>query len=117
MAIFLRILSAILLLVAVFMGVKQGWAMASRKPAMVEFFGKWDLSGTPMLILGAATLLSAVLILWPRTFLWGNFLMAAGILFIICLHLVHRDLRGVAIELPFLLLNLALIWLKHPMAK
>jgi len=55
------------------------------------------------------------LIIFPKTFVWGNFLMAAGILLIICFHLFDRDLKGVAIELPFLLLNLIIIYLQHPL--
>ena len=31
--------------------------------------------------------------------------MAAGILLIICLHLMDRDLKGVLVELPFLLIH------------
>lgn len=41
--------------------------------------------------------------------------MAAGILLIICFHLLNKDLKGVAIELPFLLLNLVIIYLQHPL--
>jgi hypothetical protein len=63
------------------------------------------------------TLVSAVLILFPRTFVTGNFLMAAAILLILCLQLSLKDLRGAAIELPFLLMNLIAIYLQHPLAK
>ncbi|RYD69048.1 MAG: hypothetical protein EOP55_24615 [Sphingobacteriales bacterium] len=59
----------------------------------------------------------------PQTFLWGNFITAAGILLIICFHLNETTaasaerLKGVAIELPFLLLSLLIIYLQHPLAK
>ena len=106
-----------LILVAVFMGLKQGWAMASGKPEMLELFAKWNFSKTGVLITGILTILSALLILLPKTFVWGNFLMAAGILLIICFHLLDRDLKGVAIELPFFLLNLIIIYLQHPLSK
>ena len=36
---------------------------------------------------------------------------------ITCLHLADRDLKGVAIELPFFLLNGLIIYLQHPLAK
>ncbi|MCD9853313.1 DoxX family protein [Epilithonimonas sp. JDS] len=113
----LRILSGILLLTAVFMGFKQGSAMLTTKPAMVEFFSRWNFSKTAIMINGAITIISAVLILFPKTFIWGNFLMAAGILLIICLEISSKDWKGVLIELPFLLLNLALIYLQHPLKK
>jgi hypothetical protein len=113
----LKIINAALMLVAIFMGLKQGWAMLSGKPEMLEMFGKWNINKTGLMIIGAITMLSAILIIFPKTFVWGNFLMAAGILLIICFHLQDKDLKGVAIELPFLLLNLAIIYLQHPLAK
>ncbi|MBV6479197.1 MAG: hypothetical protein HGGPFJEG_01958 [Ignavibacteria bacterium] len=113
----IKIFNSVLILVAVFMGLKQGWAMFTGKPEMLEMFSKWDFNKTGLLILGLITMISALLILHPKTFLWGNFLMAAGILLIICLHLLNKDLKGMAIELPFLLLNLLIIYLQHPLSK
>lgn len=113
----IKILNSILMLVAVFMGLKQGYAMLTTKPEMVEMFSKWNFNKTGLMINGAITMLSALLILFPKTFVWGNFLMAAGILMIICFHLLDKDLKGVAIELPFLLLNLLIIYLQHPLSK
>ncbi|MGS2740066.1 DoxX family protein [Sinomicrobium pectinilyticum] len=95
-------------MVAVFMGLKQGYAMLTGKPEMMEMFGKWNFNKTGLMITGAVTMLSAVMILFPKTFVWGNFLMAVGILLIICFHFADKDLKGVAIELPFLLLNTVL---------
>lgn len=117
MTIFLKILNSVLILVAVFMGLKQGYAMFSAKPEMVDMFSKWNFSKTGLMINGIVTMLSALLILHPKTFVLGNFLMAAGILMIICFHLVNKDLKGAAIELPFLLLNLIIIYLQHPLKK
>lgn len=110
----LKIINSVLILVAVLMGFKQGWAMFSNKPEMVEMFSKWNFTKTALMINGAVTIVAALLILFPKTFVFGNFLMAAGILLIICLHLLDKDLRGVAIELPFLLLNLIIIYLQYP---
>ncbi|HJY14235.1 MAG TPA: DoxX family protein [Flavobacterium sp.] len=111
----LKIINSALILVAVFMGFKQGYAMLSGDPKMVEMFSKWNFSKTALMINGAVTIISAILILFPKTFVYGNFLMATGILLIICLHLLDKDLKGVAIELPFLLLNLVIIYLQHPL--
>ena len=112
----LKIVNYALVFVAVFMGFKQGWAMFSGKPEMLEMFEKWNVNKTGLMINGGVTILSALLILYPKTFVWGNFLMAAGILLIICFHLLDRDLKGVLIELPFLFLNLVIIYLQHPLA-
>ncbi|HEX7869859.1 MAG TPA: DoxX family protein [Chryseobacterium sp.] len=111
----LKIINAVLILVSVFMGFKQGYAMFSGKPEMMEMFGKWGFGKTGLMINGAVTILAAILILFPKTFVWGNFLMAAGILLIICFHLLDKDLKGVAIEIPFLLLSLLIIYLQHPL--
>jgi hypothetical protein len=113
----LKIINSILILVAVFMGLKQGWAMLSGKPEMLEMFSKWNFSKTTVMVNGAITIIAALMIVFPKTFVWGNLLMAAGILMIICLQLLDKDLKGVAIEIPFLLLNLVIIYLQHPLSK
>lgn len=113
----LKLINSVLILVAVFMGIKQGYAMFSGKPEMLEMFGKWNFSKTAVMINGGVTMLAAVLILFPKTFVLGNFLMAAGILIIICLQLLHKDLKGAAIEIPFLLLNLMILYFQHPFNK
>lgn len=105
------------MLFAAYMGTKQGWAMFSGKTEMLELFGKWSIGKQGVMALGFFTLLSVVLMLIPKTFVWGNFLMAAGILLIICFHLLGRDLKGVMIEVPFFLLSLVIIYLQHPMVK
>lgn len=111
----LKIINSILILVAVFMGAKQGTAMMTGKPEMMAMFGKWGFDKTGLMINGAVTILASVMILFPKTFVWGNFLMAAGILLIICFHLLDKDFKGVMIELPFLFLNLLIIYLQHPL--
>lgn len=110
----LKIVNTAFILIAVFMGFKQGYAMFSGKPEMMEMFSKWDFNKTGLIINGAVTMIAAILILLPKTFVWGNFLMAAGILLIICFHLLDKDFKGVLVELPFLLLNLVIIYLQHP---
>lgn len=113
----LKIINAVIILFAAYMGIKQGWAMLSGKNEMLEMFGKWNVGKQGVMVLGFFTLLSVVLMLIPKTFVWGNFLMAAGILLIICFHLLDKDLKGVMVELPFLLLSLLIIYLQHPLAK
>lgn len=111
----LKIINSVLILFAVFMGIKHGWNMVTAKPEMLDMFGKWNFSKSAVVINGAFTLLASALILFPKTFVWGNFLMAAGILLIICLQLLQKDLKGVAVEIPFFLLNLIIIYLQHPL--
>jgi hypothetical protein len=115
MATLLKILQVILMLTAIFMGLKQGWAMITAKPDMLRMLERLGVVHTGVTALGLITIASALLILFSRTFLYGNFLMAASILFIMALELQHKDLRGVAIEVPFLLLSLVIIYLGHPL--
>lgn len=112
----LKVVNAVLILFAGYMGVKQGWAMLTRKPEILDMFRKWNFNETGLSIYGGITLLSALLILYPKTFLWGNFLMAAAILLLICLHLQGRNMKGVGIEIPFFLLNLLIVYLQHPLS-
>lgn len=105
------------MLTATYMGIKQGYNMFAGKAQMLELFGKWGFDKTAVMTNGILTFFAALLILYPKTFIWGNFLMAAGILLIICFHLRDQDLKGVAIELPFFLLNLIILYLQHPLEK
>lgn len=113
----LKIINAVLILFAAYMGIKQGGAMLSGKAEMLEMFGKWNISKYGVMVLGLFTLLSVLLMLIPKTFVWGNFLMAAGILLIICFHLLDKDIKAAMIELPFFLLSLVIIYLQHPLSK
>lgn len=113
-AMIFKIIAAILTLGAVFMGLKQGYAMLTGSAEMVEMFSKWGFTETTLAINGAVTILAAVLLLFPRTFVLGNILMALGILMIIAFHIKDGDWKGVGIEMPFLLLNLVLIYLRYP---
>jgi len=112
-----KIINSLLILFAAYMGVKHGWAGVSGKPEILEMFQKWNVGKTGVAIIGVITLLSVILILIPKTFVFGNFLMAASILLIICQYLNAGDLKGVLIEIPFLLLNLVIVYLRHPLDK
>lgn len=113
----LKLINSALIIVAVFLGMKHGWNMLMAKPEMLTMFEKWNFNKTAVIVNGAILLIASLLILFPKTFVWGNFLMAAGILLIICMQLLQRDLKGVATEIPFLLLNLIIIYLQHPLNK
>ena len=113
----IKIINAALMLFAAYMGIKHGWAGISGRPEVLEMLTKWNIGKYGGLAISSVTLLGVVLMLIPKTFLWGNFLTAAIILLIICFHLQDRDFKGVLIEIPFLLLSLLIIYLKHPLAK
>lgn len=113
---FTKISSAILILIILFMGTKQGLAMVSVKQELLDILSKFGFNESGVMILGFITLLSTLLIAIPKTFVIGNFLMGATILMILCFQLSIGNLKGAAIEVPFLLLNLLAIYLKHPLS-
>lgn len=60
MTLTLKILNTALILFALYMGLKQGWAMLSGKPEMTDLFGKWDIGRTGLMVLGVFTMLGAI---------------------------------------------------------
>lgn len=113
----LKIISTILILFSVYMGIKQGWAMVTGKPEMITMLGRLGVGTTEAMIIGGITIGGAFMVLFPSTFLVGNFTVAVLILYIMCLELLHKDLKAAAIEIPFLLLSLVIIYLGHPLSK
>jgi len=96
------------------MGIKQGWAMINAQSEMVELFSRWNYEAANVQIFGILTALSALLIIFPQTFTLGNVIMAASILFIIAIQISIHEYIKALIEIPFLLLNILLIYLKYP---
>lgn len=113
----IKIINCILILFALYMGIKQGTAMLTGKQEMMNIFSKWNFSKTSIAVLGFFTILGAVLVLFPKTFIWGNFITAACIMVIIVFHLHDKDLKGVLDELPFFLLSWIIIYLQYPLSK
>ena len=113
----LKIISAALILFTTFMGVKHGWSALNPTPENMVMMEGLKISSTLIKIIGILTLVGAVFILFPPTFFWGNILNAGLILVMMVLFIRTNDLKGVLIEIPFLVIPFLLIWLKHPLAK
>ena len=113
----IRIISAALLLFSVFMGTKHGVAMVMGKASVVEMFGKWNINKKGVQVLGVMGLIATLFLLFPKTFVLGNLITAALILFMMVQFLKAGDRRGFLIELPFFLLPFLLIYLQHPLTK
>ena len=113
----IKIINSLLILFVVYMGFRQGWSMLRGEPRMLITFSQWHFNKKGLMLFGVITLLSTALIFSPQTFFWGNFLMAAAILFIICLQLSVKNTKGALIEVPFLLVNLLIIYFQYPLSK
>lgn len=110
----LKVLNSALIVFVVYLALKHGWNMLTTKPEAVNTFAKWGLGKPYVMGYGLILWAAALFILFPKTFVWGNFIMATGILLFICLQLYNHQLKEALIEVPFLLLNLIIIYLQHP---
>ncbi|MDB5255934.1 MAG: hypothetical protein JWM14_629 [Chitinophagaceae bacterium] len=113
----LKVISAALILFTTFMGVKHGWSAFNPTPENRVMMEGLNISKTLIHIIGILTLLGALLILFPPTFFWGNVLNAGLIVLMMSLFIRSDNFKGLLIEIPFLVIPLLLIWLKHPFGK
>lgn len=115
----MKIVSGLLLLVSVYLSFQHGWGGLAQNftPEQAKLMAELGFNKTMLYVTSSVSLAVGVLLLFPQTFLLGNLLSAAGVLLMIGLALNTGNLRLAAIEVVFLLLPLALIWLKHPLAR
>lgn len=112
-----KILSGILILITLYMGVKQGWPMITGKTEMLDMLAQWQIGKNMALIMGIFVLAGAILVLFPQTFFYGNAITAIVIVYVLASQLSQRDLQSAMIEIPFLIIPLVLIYLRHPLVK
>ena len=116
----IRIISSVLILFTAYMGIKHGWQGLTVKPGdtgpQVDLFKKLNLSNGILKAIAVLSILSGVMILIPQTFLAGNLINAAVILFLMAMFLNVGEIKPALIEIPFLLIPLLLIYLKYPLA-
>lgn len=110
----LKIIHSGLLLFVVFMGIKQGFSMISGSPEILKMLEDLNFNSIEILLFGIVTLISSFLIFHPKTFLIGNFIMAATIVLLIFLQIQIQNIKGALTEIPFLLMNLVLVYWKYP---
>lgn len=114
-----KIICAALILFSTFMGIKHGWQALTIKPGATgpgaDLFKLINLSDNMVKIIGVLTIISAVMILFPQTFVAGNYLNAAIILFLTIMFLRAGAIKPALIEIPFLLMPLLMIYLKYPL--
>jgi len=113
----LKLFATALLLATVALSAKQGWGMLTDQPPVRELLQPLGLGRQSRLLLGSVVLLSAGLTVFAGTFLWGSYLSAACILLILALQLHHQNVAGALVELPFLVLALVVLYLRHPLAQ
>lgn len=111
---FTKIVSGILILITLYMGFKQGVPMIAGKADMLDMLQQWGIDRNAALVMGILVLIGAVLVLIPKTFFAGNVITAMVIVYVLGSQLSQQDLKSAMIEIPFLVMPLALIYLRHP---
>ena len=86
------------------------------KPETVSMMEQMGISKQLSVVVSVLTLAGACLVLFPQTFFIGNVLNAGIILLIMCLALHVGNIKTALIEIPFLLMPLVMICLRHPLA-
>lgn len=112
-----KVISSILILVTLYMGIKQGWPIIGSKAEMLGTLSKWGIGETIAPVLGLLTLGAAILVLFPQTFFYGNVITALVIIYVMGSQLIHSDMQSAVFELPFLIMPLVLLYLGHPFSE
>ncbi|MGV3461631.1 MAG: hypothetical protein ACO1N9_14375 [Flavobacterium sp.] len=109
------IISAILLLASAGLSLKHGWdAFQPPTPEQATMMANLGITRSMAPFVGVLSIITGLLLLFPRTFFIGNVISAVTILLIMALSLRVGDIRTALIEIPFLSIPLVLIWLKYP---
>ncbi len=111
-----KIISGILIIVTVALQLKHFWdgLHLDKSPEALKMLTELNIDRSYMPYFGVATILVAVLVLFPKTFFMGNLLNALTIVMIMALALRADNYKIALMEIPFLLIPLVLIVLKHP---
>jgi len=116
----IKIISGIIILISAFMGTRVGWKGLDIKPGdtgpFVQIKEKLKFSDRSLKVLAVLTIAAAILLLLPQTFLFANILNISLFLFLIIRWLMIGDMKAALSEVPFLLIPVLLIFLKHPFA-
>ena len=115
----MKIISGILILITAFLSFKHGWEGLSVevKPGSNDIMDSLGINKTGILIVSVLSIAVGIMVLFPQTFFMGNLINAAMILLIMALSLKTGNIKIALIEIPFLLMPLAMIWLGHPFKK
>jgi len=110
-----KIISSLLILATVYFGIAHGSrAFSKPSPVYSEMMTSLGINDTIRFTIGLFSILSAVLILFPQTFFVGNLFRAFILLSLMALALKAGNYKFALIEIPFLMMPLALIYLGHP---
>lgn len=103
--------------VSAFLSFKHGWdTFRPVTPEQLKTLAAMGVREVLRPYLGILLIGSDIMLLFPQTFFISNVLNAVMILLIMAFSLRAGNKTTALIEIPFLILPLLLIWLKHPMS-
>ncbi|HTN17883.1 MAG TPA: DoxX family protein [Chitinophagaceae bacterium] len=111
-----NIISLVLLITSVALSFKHGWDTLQYKsnPQSLQMMNELGMDTSFIPVLGTLAIVTGMLLLFPKTFFWGNVLHALSIVLIMALALRAGNVKMVLMEIPFLMMPLVMIWLKYP---
>jgi hypothetical protein len=110
-----KIISGVLIVFVAIMSFKHGFSglKSNATQGDLQMLG-WGINKQMQTVIGIATIVMAIMILFPQTFLAGNILGAIIFIVLMCFQLNVGNVKAVLTEIPFLLVTLLIIYLGHP---
>jgi hypothetical protein len=113
-----KIISGILIVFVAIMSFKHGLSgLKSNAPQGDLQMLSWGINKQMQTIIKFATIVMAIMILFPQTFLAGNILGAIIFIVLMCFQLNAGNIKAALTEIPFLLVSFLMIYLGHPFKK
>jgi hypothetical protein len=113
-----KIISGILIVFVAIMSFKHGLSGLKSNAAQGDLqMLSWGINKQMQTIISIATIVMAIMILFPQTFLVGNILGAIIFIVLMCFQLNAGYVKAAATEIPFLFITLLMIYLGHPLKK
>ena len=112
----LKIISAALILFTTFIAFKHSLPMLTNDAQLITMMTSFQLSKLFLKVVAVLTLAGGLMILFPLTFFWGNYLNAAIILVLMLHFLGVGEYKHLLMEIPFIAMPFVIQYLKHPLA-
>lgn len=113
-----RVISGILLLATVYVGFSHGYRVFQKPTEQyLEMMNTLGITNQMRIAIGVISILSTLLILFPRTFFIGNTLRAVILIVMMAFALKAGNFKFALIEIPFVMMPLVLIYLGYPFNK
>jgi hypothetical protein len=111
-----KIICGILIGITAYLNFKHGWEALhiSNYPEQAKMMSDLGINKAYVPLVGIVSIAIGLMVLFPKTFFIGNLVNAFLILTIMALSLKSGNPKITIIEIPFLIMPLVMIWLKHP---